>query len=619
MRILWAVTREAITCDDSGAERVPESRAEWDEWVSASATRNHVLGDPLLDWLDRHGESKGFEQDPVDERTDFLAFIFRKGNEFERAVVEHLRTLGVGEVRTLGGDDESPVSSRDLDLALATWDAMAEGTAIIDQGALRDPENRTHGLPDLLVRSDVLAELFPGDLSPEQAAVAAPDLDIGERHYVVVDIKYTTLSLTARGWMGNSGSSGAYKAQLHVYNRALGRLQGYLPPRAFLLGRGWKQTVRRTTTRGNDCMSHLGPVGHNEKASAGTLRQRVDAATAWMRRMRRDGHRWEALPVPSVDELRPHADGDAGAWSSAVKHIVDVGGDLTVLSGIGVDRRRKANKAGLFDWRDKRVTPATLGAKGGVTAERLGALLDVNRTPGPVVRPARVTAARAEWIDTPPLEFYVDFETVSDLDDDFSAIPERGGQPLVFMVGCGHVEDGQWRFECFIADELSEPAEALVIEQWLDHMAAVRDRLDLSGRPKVIHWSAAETLSLQTAYNAAVKRHGQRGEGWAKPRWFDFLAKVVKKEPVVVRGAHGFGLKAVTNALHDAGLVETRWRTGPADGRGAMVGAWWCQEELAHGQAARLADLDLMTEIRAYNEVDCQAMMEIVRHLRENR
>ena len=145
------MAREAITCDDSGVERVPGSRSEWDKWVSASATRNHVLGDPLLDWLDRHGESKGFEQDPVDERTDFLAFIFGKGVEFERAVVEHLRGLGVGEVRTLGGDGSSTVSGRDLDLALATWDAMADGVAIIDQGTLRYPENRTHGLPDLPV------------------------------------------------------------------------------------------------------------------------------------------------------------------------------------------------------------------------------------------------------------------------------------------------------------------------------------------------------------------------------------------------------------------------------------------------------------------------------------
>ena len=77
---------------------------------------------------------------------------------------------------------------------------MAEGVAVIDQGVLRDPQNRTFGLPDLLVRSDVLAELFPDALSSDEAAVAAPDLGIGDRHYIVVDIKYTTLGLTASGW-----------------------------------------------------------------------------------------------------------------------------------------------------------------------------------------------------------------------------------------------------------------------------------------------------------------------------------------------------------------------------------------------------------------------------------
>ena len=29
------------------------------------------------------------------------------------------------------------------------------------------------------------------------------------------------------------------------------------------------------------------------------------------------------------------------------------------------------------------------------------------------------------------------------------------------------------------------------------------------------------------------------------------------------------------NAMHAQGLVNTRWQTGPADGLGAMVGAWW--------------------------------------------
>ena len=612
------MAQAAITHDDSGTERVPISVLEWDEWVSASATRNHVLGDPLLDWLDRHGESKGFVPDEPDERTDFLEFIFAKGAEFERAVVEHLRGLGVGNVRSLGAHSAQRGAARDLDLAFATWDAMADGAAIIDQGVLRDPEHRTYGMPDLLVRSDVLAELFPDALSSAGAAVGAPGLGMGDCHYVVVDIKYTTLRLAAGGGLLNSGSTPAYKAQLHVYNRALGRLQGYLAPRAFLLGRGWTQTVKRATTRVGNCMARLGPVEHDEAISGRSLSQRADEAADWMRRMRSHGGGWDALPVPLVDELRPNAKGDAGLWASAVKSIVAQGGDLTVLRCVGVKARNDANAKGFTDWRDKRVTPKALGMKGSQTASTLQALLDVNRTPGPAVRPTYIGAARSQWHNAPKLEFYVDFETVSDIDDDFSAIPNRGGQPLIFMVGCGHLEDEQWRFECFVADQLTEPAEAAAIEQWLDHMTAVRDRLDPGSRPNVIHWSGHEVSSLTTAFNAAVKRHRNRAKRWPAPRWFDFLQQVINKEPVVVKGAHGFGLKAITNAMHEQGLVETRWQTGPTDGLGAMVGAWWCQNEMNEGRAKRLMDLDLMREIRDYNGVDCEAMMQIVRYLREH-
>ena len=612
------MAKEAITHDDSGTRRVPTSSAEWDEWVSASATRNYVLGDPLLDWLDCHGESKGFVRDEPDTRTDFLDFIFRKGVEFEHSVVKHLRDLGVGDVRTLGAAGFQRGAARDLDVAFATWDAIVDRVALIDQGVLRDPEHRTYGLPDLLVRSDVLAKLFPDAVSPAEAAVGAPALGIGECHYVVVDIKYTTLSLSADGGLLNSGSVAAYKAQLHVYNRALGRLQGYLAPRAFLLGRSWKQKIRGVTTRGGDCTSRLGPVEHDEAIPGGSLSQRADDAADWIRRTRSHGSGWDALPVPTVDELRPNAGGGHGVWASAVKHIVDAGGDLTVLRGVGVDHRRKANKRGLFDWRDPQVTPESLGVKGAASAPVLKALIDVNRTLGPLVRPAHIRAARSEWIDVPPLEFYVDFETVSDIGDDFSAIPNRGGQPLVFMVGCGHLENTEWRFECFVADQLTEPAEAVMIEHWLDHMDAVRDRLDPGSRPKVIHWSGHEVSSLTTAFNAAVKRQGSRASRWPAPRWFDFLQQVINKEPVVVKGAHGFGLKAITNAMHAQGLVKTRWQAGPADGLGAMVGAWWCQDEIDEGRADRLMDLDLMKEIRDYNQVDCEAMMEIVRYLREN-
>ena len=602
---------EALFHDDHGVRVAPETDAQWDEWVSASQTRNHALGHPLIDWLDRHGEAHGFTRDAVDEATDFGAFIMGKGLEFERAAVAHLR--GLTDVRVILPDGASRAERRDPAAAEATFAALAEGVPIVCQGVLRDAESRTWGAPDLLVRSDVLADLFPGSLSANEAAVPAPDLGIGARHYRVVDIKYATLGLAAGGELGNSGSGPAYKAQTFLYNRALGRLQGYRPPAAFLLGRGWTQRRQGETARGGNALERLGPVVMNDALAAS-----ADEAVDWLRRVRREGLGWHPLPEPSVEELRPNGKADSGAWKSAVGRILDEGGDLSRLWQAGPTRRRKAHALGITRWTDPRLTPEALGMSGDMAA-RLQAQIEVNlERKGPPVRPERIAAAREEWLD-PPLEFYVDFETVGDLDDDFARFPERRGQPLIFMVGCGHLEAGGWKFECFIADRLDEPSEARAIDAWFAHMAAVRARLAPGLNVKVIHWSPHEQLTLETALDAAVKRHPEKEKDWRHPdwAWFDFLKRVVREEPVVVRGAHGFGLKAVANAMYDLGLTETRWDDGLGDGLGAMVGAWWCEREAAR-EGGRLIDRELMQNIRSYNKVDCKVMMELVRYLRRH-
>ncbi|MYH73134.1 MAG: hypothetical protein F4153_11270 [Acidimicrobiia bacterium] len=609
-----------ITHDDDGVQAAPSSPQEWDGWVSSSATRNHVLGDPLMDWLDRHGEAKGFVRDEVDERTDYKQFIMRKGLEFERAVLGHLRGLGVGTALAIGDGSGGHREAQDLDLAVATFQAMDEGVAIIEQGVLWDPQHSTYGRPDLLVRSDVAASLFPGSLSQPEASIAAPGLGIGDLHYVVVDIKFITLDLLSSGGLGNStaGSNLAYKVQLHIYNRALARLQGYLPPRAFLLGRGWKQGTRAS---GDSCMDKLAFVEHHEAPSSKALSERADQAADWVREVRSNGHLWDALPEPSREELRPNAAGDHGDWKSAVKDIVERTGELTALWQVSVNKRREANAMGIASWQDARATPENLGVTGPSLAPRLHALLEANRSQPPepcppkdltAVRPSRIEVARSQWAETPPLEFFVDFETVSNLDDDFSNIPLKGGQPLIFMIGCGHIENGRWHFECFTADQLAEPEEAAIIDRWHVHMAAVRDRVSPGADPRAIHWAHHE----RTEYNTARDRHPDKN--WETPNWFDLLNEVVKPGTVVVRGAHNFGLKSMANAMHKAGLIDTNWTEGPADGQGAMVGAWTCQRDLAQGRAQQLIDLELMQQIRSYNEVDCKVMFEILQYLRHH-
>ena len=181
------------------------------------------------------------------------------------------------------------------------------------------------------------------------------------------------------------------------------------------------------------------------------------------------------------------------------------------------------------------------------------------------------------------------------------------------MIGCGHIEDGEWQFSCFVTDRLTETHEAQIIDDWFDHMVAVQARLDPGSTANIFHWSDAEKNFLQKGETSAFERHD--GHNWPIPNWFDFWKLVMKPEPVVVRGAHGFGLKPITKALNILGLIDIEWPDGTTDGLGAMTGAWWCDEE-AERDGKVLKDYELMGDIEAYNEIDCKAMFEIINYLR---
>jgi type III restriction enzyme len=603
-------------------------RQDWADWVAASRTRNFMLRDPLLDWLGLYGEQRGFARDDTvpgfDERTDFSRFIFQKANDFERKVVEHFQKAKL-DVATIA---KSPGETRDPTKVLETVAAMKAGIAVIYQGVLHDEGTRTYGAPDLLVRSDVLERLFPDVYETDAAWFDArfgeqPREPIGrigadglgkDFHYRVVDVKFTTLHLLKSGEMSNEGSGRAYKAQLFLYNRALGRAQGYQPVSSFLLGRGWEQGE----ARGRSALERLAVVPQDcLVARSKTLSDEVEAAVQWMRRVRSTGASWEVLPTPLVDELRPNMKNASDApWHGAKRRIATELRDLTLLPQVGVDKRDAAlvGDPPLRRWDDPKLTPELVGVKGAKTKPILERVLDVNRDGGPEVWPARVTVAENEWREPEKVEFFVDFETVSDLDDDFAAFPEKGGQPLIFMVGCGHVEHGDWVFRCFVADALDEDAEARVLDDWFAHMAAVQKRLGVVDEPKVFHWSPAEVSNLESAYNAAKRRHPERS--WPVPLWFDFLNRVVKAEPFCVKGAWGFGLKAIGKALHAQGKITTMWGDGPTDGLGAMVGAWVAARE-AQRSAAQLRAIPLMREIERYNEVDCRVMHEVIDFVRK--
>ena len=536
---------------------------DWNDWVSASKLRGYLLGNTLGDWLDLYGKDHGFVRDNLregyDERLDFSRFTMERGIAFEKAVAAWLADRA--DLLKIG---ESGPDSQDFEKAKGTLAALKDGREIVHQGILWNSGNRTYGAPDFLIRSDVFDRLFPEHLDPGEAERSAPGLD-RPWHYLVVDAKFATLTLgKERKNVSRSGTTPAYMGQLHVYNAALGRLQGLTPPRAFLLGRGYRHKYRRNKQDhwiiGSSAVERLGQVPMNEG-----LRKQVAAAADWIRRLRREGGDWSPLPEASVPELECPREG-AAPWAHAIKDIAS--------------RQRQGRNA------------------------------TQSRSSGPVVEPPRITASEEVWRERQPCEFFVDFETVNDLNDDFSRFPEKGGQAMIFMIGCGHMEDGGWRFRCFVAAPMDASGERQIVNEWLAHMKEIGRRYGVK-LPKVFHWASAE----RTWYESACDRHSS--EEWPVFNGFDLLQEVFRAQPVSVRDADDQGLKTVAKALHHHGKIETSWGDSTVDGQGAMVGAWHCDRDAAE-KGIRLEETALMQEIREYNQVDCRVMQEILDYLRKN-
>lgn len=628
---------------------------DWNHWVSATETRSWMECDPLLDWLDLFGTEHGFVKDTdlpsYIPEADFNEFVKRKGREFEERVVQlldgRLQAAGLEPIVQIA---ETGFDSKSRDHWMETIDRMRCATPVIAQGILWDWRHGTYGRPDLLVRSDVLQNLCDASLDYPGMGAGAPMFGMASSHYVAIDIKFRGMHLATNYEADNNAAH--YKVQLAIYNAALELVQGFAPPQGFFIGRSWEKGTGKNHEECSSCLDRLVPVSlptqEQHKKDPINWLDRAIEAVQWIRTLRSDGKTWRVLPVPSNTWLHPNMkNGQDGPWHHAKAQIAEAIGEPTKIWYLGVEIRNQLIEAGSPDWRkpDFRVDLAIPGL--GSTADRFVQMLSLNRSPyGPKHMPVVVDWAREEWAEPDQLEFFVDFETTSNLDDDFSKLPESGGQPLIFMIGCGHWEPideelrnkkawmldpslRRWVFRIFYTDSLTEPEERRIIFEWYRHMDEVRAGIKgAPPRPRVFHWSPAETRTYSIGSDSAFIRH-LRPSGWPDPNWYDFLANVVKQKGTsnafFVRGAWGFGLKSLGKALHKHGFIQTLWADGPADGLAAMGGSWACYR-YAEQRCIPVTDVVftdlagnphiLFREVIDYNEVDCRVMAESIQFIR---
>jgi hypothetical protein len=550
-------------------------------WLEASDTRNWLVGDPILDWLDRFGSERGLVRDDAspdyDRDLDFELFLQERASEFRADV---LRQLANRTTLTRIVDEGDEARARE------TLSSMQRGTELVDGAVLNNARRRVRVRPQLLVRADMAASLFP--------SLARNLATRGRAHYLPVFVEWRRLVLDREGRLAALQSNLPQVVEAWLGSDTLGEVLGVVPD-ALVIGRAQVDS---------DVNFHVASVSFDRDGEQ-SIPSAADSALNWLSRLHASGSEWSALPTPSVPELYPHARNRSDApWRRAKKQLANALKELTLLPGMTPERRRAAHATGIREWSDPRASAASLGLPASKAAERLDAALMANRDGvGPLV-PLQLEA-NADWRAPAAAEFFVDFETAHE---------EDSSARRIVMIGCGHVDVDGWHFGQWIAVTLREEHEREILDRWIEHMRAVCDRRGCSlTEARLVHWSHAERSAFRVVFDAARARHSANDWPDALP-WFDLLEQVFRAVPIGVKGAFDYGLKSIAKAMHAAGLIETRWDDNSLDGLAAMVGIMRAAQ-----RTEALPTSALMQPIAKYNETDCRVVAEILHYLRANR
>ena len=580
-------------------------------WVSASSLRNYMIDDPLLDWLKlqtpRHsGVSNTTSNSSFSvTRDEFTDFIMKKGKEFEARIFQDL-------VKKFGRDNIVQVCYTVDDImspgkVVETTNLIMKGQPIIYNGVVHNGLTKTFGAPDLLVRSDWLNRISPDTIPEDQILRKASKLG-KNYHYRVIDIKFCCLHLKADGKnLLNAGSIPAYKAQVYVYNSGLGEVQGYHPPTAYILGRGYTYKSKGDVYSGNSCYDKLGQVDFLGKDIE--IIGKAKEAIQWIKELKDDGLNWSLYPKPTRQELYPNMCNSRDAPYSQIKReIAEKLDDITLIWQCGPKNRELAFDEGVYSWRDPACTAKLLGHNGQVIGPIVDKMLQFNRQSDSVsIIPDIVKDTDSDWQSTRSLELYLDCETITNIFDDFSTLPRMSDTSMIFMIGIGWTspEKKDFSFKVFTAEELTPKAEFEMLKDCLTWIAHKIQKYD---DHIVFHWSSADQSFLSSAYD----RHPDLPRFMI--RFFDVLA-LFKREPILIKGVFNFSLKPIVEAMSKYKLIDFKISKHCLNGSDAMIRAWDAYRTSIQ-TLVPVNELPIFQKIVSYNQDDCRSVYEILKFLR---
>lgn len=582
-------------------------------WVSATSTKNFMTNDGLLDVFKMchkgnkpHKPFLNYEFDTIEK------YLIQRGIEFEKSLIKYIHSNRLKSVHVSEIINDETVQQ--------TIDYIKQGVPLIHSAPVRNKRNGTHGVIDILVRSDYLCHIVEENpLTEEEQLIRGPKLN-GNYHYVVIDIKFSTLSLRADGrHLLNDSKYKAYKAQLYIYNKAIGEIQGYFCRYAFILGRRWKYKSKGENFSNSSCLNKLGVIDF-EGVDSNYVSKTQDAIK-WVRDVIRHGKEWKINP-PSRDELYPNMCTSVGAWDKKKHEIAEDIGEISMLWYCGVKQREIGFSNGIKSWKNIDCTAEKLGVTG-KRGDTLNKMIDINRQEIDVIRPKKIHTDINDWREKTN-EVFVDFETLMDVCSPLNELPEQRKTDMIFMIGVCYTYNKNntsvLLYKSFIAKEMTVQEEYRIMDDFVTFMKELN-------YPKMWFWDAeqrlwdiAERRQFDRVYNdlpiipeeAFVSDHVSDNWGKIEKNWYD-VAEIFRAEPIVIKGCFGFGLKNISEQMRKYGMITERIVSECNNGTAAMVKAI-----RAYEKSENIYTSSIMKDIESYNRFDCAVLYDILRYLRKN-
>ena len=596
-------------------------------WVSGTTIANYLNGEPLLDWLNIYYNKYGFNNKRLtrsqtnnnntnnnNRNTSKVINISNKSDNpllnngllFEKTIYDKLEEKFPNHFKLITSDQiDFEKHYKD------TLDAIDNKVPIIAQAVLVDSNTKMRGIADLLIRADFINKIF------KRQVIDKTNYKKNNKHYyVVVDIKWTSMTLCADGeTIRNDGRFKSYKGQLLIYNYILGKIQNYTPDCAYIMSKNWKIDKRNNPQEGFSCFDLLGKIDYVNKDNQ--FIKSTHNAIEWIWDVRENGLNYTPLD-PHIKEMCVNASNqNDNNWGKVKKEILNSTKDITAIWQLTPKHRDIAFDKNIRRWDDKNCTTKNLEITTGKKTIIIDKILEINRQTDYKVLPNscdEIKDNRFKWKTKYPTDFFVDFETISEQLGHLESLnmyDSRMKTQIIFMIGVGYEYNEQFHYRVFKINNFSLDEEKRILREFKDFIDTLSSELDPSDEyyPRLFHWSNAEKSMLENAF----QRHPSLVKQWNNHlEWID-LCDIFTSEPIVVKGALCFKLKEVANALFSHGLITTYWDSDVTDGLSAMTSAIQYYNKINKTEE----DEKIMNDIIKYNKIDCRALWDILKCIRE--